>query len=273
MVSGRIHPGTHPVRYPGSRRIMDLGLKDRNALVVGASKGIGRQIALSLSNEGARITTIARSADLLESLDVELSQGGCTAHAYYQADVMREDPAELASRILIERGVFDIVVHSVGGSLVSRDPLGAVEEWHHAWMFNAGIAVAMNHVLIPPMVEQKHGRVIHVSSISAIMLRGNPLYASSKAFLNAYVTTAGRALAPSGVVMTAVMPGAVSFPGSYWDTHQKTDVARCEDFLRHHQAVQRFGTPDEIADVVTFLASDRASFMQAALVPVDGANM
>ena len=252
---------------------MDLGLRGKRALVVGASKGIGRQIAVSLSREGVSVTTIARSLDLLESLDVELAQDRQTSHTYYQADVMRQDPAGLASRILKERGVFDIVVHNVGGSLVSREPLGPVDQWQHAWMFNAGTAIAMNSVLVPPMVEQGHGRVIHVSSISAVMLRGNPLYASSKAFLNAYVTTVGRALAPTGVVMAAVMPGAVSFPGSYWNTYQKTDIPRCEDFLRHHQAASRFGTADEIADVVTFLASDRSSFMQAALVPVDGANM
>lgn len=252
---------------------MDLRLRGRSALVVGASKGIGRQIAISLGLEGVSVTTVARSSDLLHSLDIELRRQEHADHAFYQADVMSEDPAGLASRILTDRGAFDIVIHNVGGSLVSRDPLGSVGEWHHAWMFNAGVAIAMNHVLVPPMVERRYGRVIHVSSISAVMLRGNPLYASSKAFLNAYVTTVGRALAPSGVVMAAVMPGAVSFPGSYWDTHEKTDVARCDDFLRHHQAVLRFGTPDEIADVVTFLASDRASFMQAALVPVDGANM
>ena len=105
------------------------------------------------------------------------------------------------------------------------------------------------------------------------MLRGNPLYASAKAFLNAYVTTVGRAIASSGVVMSAVMPGAVAFPGSYWDQYQKTDIDRCEDFLKHHQAVGRFGTTKEIADMVLFLAGNQASFMQASIVPVDGANM
>lgn len=252
---------------------MELGLAGRNALVVGASKGIGREIAVALSREGARVTTIARSRELLESLELDLASSDGGPHAHYVADVVREDPAVLASRLLNEQGDFDIVIHSVGGSLVSRDPLSRIEDWHHAWMFNAGSAISMNGVLIPPMIARGYGRVIHVSSISAVMLRGNPLYASSKAFLNAYVTTVGRALANTGVVMAAVMPGAVSFPGSYWDHHQKTDPARCDDFLRHHQAAGRFGTPSEIADVVSFLSSERASFMQAALVPVDGANM
>jgi len=140
-------------------------------------------------------------------------------------------------------------------------------------MFNAGIAINMNNVLIQPMIDKGWGRVIHISSISAVMLRGNPLYASAKAFLNAYVTTVGRAIAATGVVMTAILPGAVAFPGSYWDQYTYTDPDRCKDFLKEHQAVNRFGTTKEIADVALFLAGEQASFMQAALIPVDGANM
>ena len=252
---------------------MELGLEGKNALVVGSSKGIGRSIALRLADEGARVTGVARSPELLTTLEDELVERSPMDHATIVADVMAEDAAALARSLVELRGAFDIVIHNVGGSLVSRDPLGIVDEWQQAWMFNAGSAISMNHVLLPPMVEQGWGRAVHISSISAVMLRGNPLYACAKAFLNAYVTTVGRSLASSGVVMTAVMPGAVTFSGSYWDTYQRTDPARCEDFLRHHQAAGRFGTTDEIANAVLFLASEQASFMQAAIVPVDGANM
>lgn len=252
---------------------MDLGIKDKNVLIVGASKGIGKSIALGFAQEGARVTTIARSEHLLDELDKEMKQRYATDHAYYVADVMESDSNQLARRLIEERNVFEIVVHNVGGSLVSRNALGTMEEWQYAWKFNAGVAIDMNNILIPPMIDRGWGRVIHISSISAVMLRGNPLYASAKAFLNAYVTTVGRTIASSGVVMSAVMPGAVAFPNSYWDQYTVTDPARCEDFLRHHQAANRFGTTKEIAEVVLFMASAQASFMQAALVPVDGANM
>lgn len=252
---------------------MDLGIKGKNVLIVGASKGIGKSITLGFAAEGARITTLARSEDLLKALHDEISGLSPLDHAYYVDDIMNEDANQVAQRILQERGTFDIVVHNVGGSLVSRNALGTLEEWEYAWKFNAGAAIAMNNALIPPMMEKGWGRVVHISSVSAVMLRGNPLYASAKAFLNAYVTTVGRTIASSGVVMSAVMPGAVSFPGSYWDKYQVEDPARCEDFLRHHQAANRFGTTKEIADVVLFMASEQASFMQTAIVPVDGANM
>ncbi|TVY07224.1 SDR family NAD(P)-dependent oxidoreductase [Paenibacillus cremeus] len=252
---------------------MNLGIKDKNVLVVGASKGIGRSIAISFAQEGARVTTISRSEELLVQLNEELKQTVDKDHAYYVADIMELNANQLARKLLKERGVFDIVVHNVGGSLVSRNALGTLDEWQYAWKFNAGVAIDMNNVLIQPMIDKGWGRVIHISSISAVMLRGNPLYASAKAFLNAYVTTVGRTIAATGVVMSAVMPGAVTFPGSYWDKFIVADPARCEDFLKHHQAANRFGAPKEIADVVLFMASEQASFMQAALVPVDGANM
>lgn len=252
---------------------MNLNIKDKNVLVVGASKGIGRAIAVTFAKEGALVTTIARNKELLVSLNEELERTNPVGHKYYVCDLMIIELTAFANTLLSERGPFDIIVQNVGGSLVSRNALGTLDEWEYAWKFNAGIAIALNNVLIPPMIERRWGRVIHISSISAQMLRGNPLYASAKAFLNAYVTTVGRTVAPSGVVMSAVMPGAVAFPGSYWDEYTRTDPERCNDFLRHHQAAGRFGTTKEIADVVLFMASEQASFMQSAIIPVDGANM
>lgn len=191
---------------------MDLGIKGKNVLIIGASKGIGKSIALGFAEEGARITTLARSEDLLITLHNDVSALSPLDHSWYVDDIMNEDANQVAQKILQERGTFDIVVHNVGGSLVSRNALGTLEEWEYAWKFNAGAAIAMNNALIPPMIEKGWGRVIHISSVSAVMLRGNPLYASAKAFLNAYVTTVGRSIAASGVVLSAVMPGAVSFP-------------------------------------------------------------
>jgi 3-oxoacyl-[acyl-carrier protein] reductase len=252
---------------------MDLSLNNKNVLIVGASKGIGKEIALAFAKKNAILTIIARSEELLEDLLCKLKSISGENHKYYTGDLMSADITSFANKLLEERSVFDVIVHNVGGSLVSRNALGRLEEWEYAWKFNAGIAIALNNVLIPPMIEKKWGRVIHISSISAQMLRGNPLYASAKAYLNAYVTTVGRTIASTGVVMSAVMPGAVAFPGSYWDEYMRTDPVRCNDFLRHHQAAGRFGTPKEIADVVLFMASEQASFMQSAIIPVAGANM
>ena len=252
---------------------MDLNIKGKNVLIVGASKGIGKGIALGFAAENAKVTAVARSKDLLEQLKNEAQAMGCERFDCVCKDIMNCDTKDFAASLIKEFGAYDIVVHNVGGSLISRNHLGGADDWNYALKFNAVAAIDMNSVLIPPMIDKHWGRVIHISSISAVMLRGNPLYASSKAFLNAYVTTVGRCLAKDGVVMSAVMPGAVAFENSYWDNYTRTDPARCEDFLRHHQAINRFGTPKEIADAVLFMASEQASFMPASLIPVDGANM
>lgn len=252
---------------------MELKIKEKRVLIVGASKGIGRSITLGFALEGAHIVAIARTQDLLQLLEKEALKNGALSFNTVAQDILECGTKEFAKSLINKYGVFDIVVHNVGGSLVSRDCLAGADEWNYALKFNAMAAIDMNHVLIPPMIKRQYGRIIHISSISAIMLRGNPLYASSKAFLNAYVTTVGRQLAPSGVVMCSVMPGAVSFPGSYWDNFIKEKHPRVEDFLRHHQAINRFGEPEEIANMVLFLASEKASFMAAANIPVDGANM
>lgn len=252
---------------------MDLGLQGKNVLVVGASKGIGRGIVMGFAEEGCRIVAIARSEGLLQEVRQDALDHGAASFSYVVKDIMECDTKELADSLLEEFGVFDIVVHNVGGSLISRNHLGGAEDWNYALKFNAIAAIDMNSRLIPPMVERGSGRVIHISSISAIMLRGNPLYASAKAFLNAYVTAVGRQLAPTGVLLCSVMPGAVAFEGSYWDKFIKDGHPRVDDFLRHHQAANRFGTPEEIANAVVFMASNKSSFMQATNIPVDGANM
>lgn len=252
---------------------MELGLKNKNVLIVGASKGIGRGIVMGFAEEGCRIVAVARSAELLEDVKVEaLSKGAASVETVVQ-DIMECDTQAFADDLMEHYGVFDVVVHNVGGSLISRNHLGGADDWNYALKFNAVAAIDMNSKLIPPMVDRGYGRVIHISSISAVMLRGNPLYASAKAFLNAYVTTVGRQLAPTGVLLCSVMPGAVAFEGSYWDKFVKEGHPRVEDFLRHHQAANRFGAPEEIANAVVFMASDKSSFMQATNIPVDGANM
>lgn len=252
---------------------MELNLKNKKVLVIGASKGIGRGIVNGFAKENANLIIVARTEELLQEVQKEALENGAESCTYIVEDIMACDTKAFAKKLLAQYGDFDVVIHNVGGSLVSRDHLAGAEEWEYALKFNALASIDMNSVLIPPMVERGYGRVIHISSISAVMLRGNPLYASAKAFLNAYVTTVGRQLAPTGVLLCSIMPGAVAFPGSYWDKFVKEGHPRVKDFLRHHQAVNRFGTPEEIANAVVFMASDKSSFMQAANIPVDGANM
>ena len=246
----------------------------RNVLVVGSSKGIGREVALEFSKEKDNIVSIARSKELLKSLEKECMNLGASSFNYEVMDITLDNRKEFTKQLLDKYGHFDVVVHCVGTSLVSRDINGGYEDWEEALRINALAAIDMNGVIIPHMIENNiKGHIIHISSISGYYLRGNPLYASSKAFLNAYVTTAGRELASKGITINAVMPGAVTFEGSYWDKLIKDNDPKCNDFLRHHQAIGRFGCPRDIVPLVVFLASDKSTFMPGAVIDISGGNM
>jgi 3-oxoacyl-[acyl-carrier protein] reductase len=252
---------------------MELNLKNKSVLVVGASKGIGKAIALGFAAEGSKLVIIARSKDIIEGVKKECLKVGAASCEAMVADITKE-PRKVAETCLKKFESFDVVVHCVGTSLVPRDIFGSEEDYLTALNENALASIQMNAVLIPDMISKGiKGHVVHVSSISAINLRGNPLYASSKAFLNAYVTSAGRQVAPKGICLNSVMPGAVTFPGGYWDAAIQAKEPKVQDFLSHHQAVGRFGEADEIANLVLFLASDKSSFIVASNLPIDGGAM
>jgi 3-oxoacyl-[acyl-carrier protein] reductase len=195
-------------------------------------------------------------------------------HSFFAIDLMADGAPTKAVKLLTEQnGPFDIVIHSVGGTLDIKDPLAAMEKWYQVWRFNAGIAIEINSLVIPPMQKQKWGRIIHVSSISAESVRGATPYAAAKAYVNAYVKGLGRTLAQDGIVISALMPGAFIAPGGDWEKKIKNNPNILNDFLRHHQAVGRLGTPEEIAPFAVFMASKQVTFAQGALIPIDGGTM
>jgi len=252
---------------------MDLGIRDKRVLITGASQGIGHACALAFAAEACRVTIIARRNDTLQAV-VEEMGGTAAGHEYLATDLMgRNAGTEAAVNLLRSGDPFDIVVHNVGGTLELKDPLAPAEMWNRVWHYNVGIAIDMNAELVPPMIERQWGRVIHISSISAESMRGSAPYGAAKAYLNAYVKGLGRAVAPSGVVVSAVMPGAIWSEGGHWDRARKERPGIEADFLRHHHAIGRLGTAEEIAPTVLFMASKHVTFAPAAIVPLDGGTM
>ena len=253
---------------------MELNLKGKKVLILGASKGIGRAVAETIAKEGTSIVALARSKELLEEVKKVSLDNGASSFSYEICDVTKDDMVVFAKNLIGKYGHFDIVVHCVGTSLTSRDALATKSSWLDALNINALHAIDVNSVILKDMIENKiKGHVIHVSSISGNHLRGNPLYASSKAFLNAYITSVGREVAKYGIVLNGVMPGAVSFKDSYWELAQKQHDPKVNDFIRHHQAIGRFGTTEEIANLIVFLVSNLASFTTGDVLPVDGGTM
>ena len=252
---------------------MDLGIDGKKALVTGASQGLGRTIALDFAKVGCKVAVVARRADKLDQLVTEMG-GEKRGHSFCAANLLDDGgPTRAVKKMTSRNGHFDIVVHNVGGTLNVKSALSPVEEWCRVWRFNVGIAIEINALVIPPMQAQQWGRVVHISSISAESARGSAPYAASKAYLNTYARGLGRAVAPTGVVVSALMPGAFISEGGHWDNVRQNNPDMMADFLRHHHGIGRLGTPDEISPFVLFMASQFVTFATAAVIPIDGGTM
>ncbi len=251
---------------------MHLELEGKSALVVGASRGLGRAIALSLAKEGAQVGVVARNqADLL-SLLAEMG-GEVKGHWSQVKDLVPDHaPRELVETIQSHGKQIDIIIHNLGGTLGIRDPFCSVSEWRSVWRLNLEIATDLNRYLIPSMQQRKWGRVVHISSIAATLSRGALAYCTVKAALNAYTKNLGCTVAPDGVVVTAIMPGAIRSPGSHWDQVAQENPDRVQNYLDQRIAIKRFATLDEISDFVIFLCSEKASFCTGTILPIDGGS-
>lgn len=247
---------------------MDLGISNKLALVTGASKGIGRAIALQLAREGARIIGVARSAEALEALSAELSGQG---HHMIVSDLTLQGASTLlASEIAQNIGPIEIVVHNLGGSHGVFDPFSSSADWARVWQFNVGISHELNRLVIPGMTDRKWGRVIHLSTLSTRTFNGYAPYVAAKTALNGYVKTMNRTVAKHNVIISAVAPGAIYSEGRHFAKLTKENPAALESYFDEHLPTRRLGRAEDVAAAVAFLASEQASFMAGAIVGVDG---
>jgi len=247
---------------------MDLGLQSRVALVTGATRGLGLAIASRLAAEGANLVLASRSdaSDVIAELPDSTGN-----HVSFQANLdSREGCQSLLDFLAGEKISPDVIVNNVGGNLELKDPLMGPEDFWKIMEHNLQSSLVLNAALIPDMVKRRWGRVCHVSSISSLENQGVPAYSSAKAAMNAYIRGVGRYLAPSNVILTGVLPGAVFTEGGYWDQEMKRDPERVKNYIEDRMAIRRFGKPSEIADLVAFLVSDLSSFMVGSLVLADG---
>ncbi len=250
---------------------MNLGLTGKKVIVTGAGRGIGQAIALCLAKEGALVAVVSRTASDIEKLVVDIG-GSDKGHMGVVMDLEPDGAPEKLVQTLKEGGFspIDIAVHNLGGTLDIKDPFCSIADWRRIYRFNFEIPVELNNILVPDMQARKWGRVVHISSISAMENHGPVTYCSIKAALTAYSRSLGGVVAPDGVVVSAILPGAVFTENGYWDITSKENPEHVEKFLTERQRIGRFGTTSEIGNYVTFLCSELASFNTGSIVPVDG---
>lgn len=245
---------------------MEQSLAGRHALVTGASRGIGRSIALSLASAGANLTLVARNEDALNSLAADIKNLGSAAHVIV-ADLASADSAEEIASAL-EFDELHVLVNNAGGnSFMSPVQSMRLSGWRKTLNLNLDSVVALTQALIPRLINSGNGSIINVSSVAG--LNGSPLmshYGAAKAALISFSRSLALELAHQGVRVNSLVPG--------WIDTDLTDFLRAskesEQGALARVPMARWGKPEEIAAAALFLASDSSSFMTGQELVVDG---
>jgi 3-oxoacyl-[acyl-carrier protein] reductase len=248
---------------------MDLGLRNRVAIVTGSSRGLGKATATALAHEGARVVLNGRTEQTLNDTADEIRAAGGVVEAV-AADVTTEAGCQqLVDVALHAFGQVDILVNNAGGSaranLMSPD-----DDWSAAidWMFWPSLR--LSRMVAPAMRQRRSGVIIMISSIYGRELGGGGSYQVVKSAQLSLAKTLAKELAPDNVRVLTVAPGSISFPGGGWARRQQEDPEGMARFVAQDMPLGRFGRAEEVGDVVAFLSSDRASLVTGACVPVDG---
>jgi 3-oxoacyl-[acyl-carrier protein] reductase len=243
---------------------MDLGIDGRVALVMGASRGIGRAVAEELASEGAQVAIAGRS---LERLEPVVGATGATAFVHDNNDL--DGIGALVGAIGSALGPIEILVTNTGGPPANADPLGfSREEWEQAYRTLVLAPLELITATLPPMRRGGYGRIVNIGSYSvrepipALMLSNSHRSATLAAF-----KTLARDVAGDGVTINTVLPGRIATERIFELGGGREEAERS---ARGEVPLGRLGTPAELAAAVTFLCSARASYITGTALLVDG---
>lgn len=254
---------------------MDLGLRDKVAIVTGSSRGLGLAAAGALAAEGCRVCMCARTEPRLREAEKEIAAaaGGPDRVLAVAADISQPDGAQqVVDRTVSTFGGIDILVNNVGaaggGTLLDTTD----EQWQEAIDQTLFPAIRMSRLAVPHMQRRGGGVIVIIASIYGREAGGRMTYNAVKAAEISLAKSLAQQLAPSNIRVNSVSPGSILFEGGSWWRRQQADPAGIAEFVMRELPFGRFGTPEEVGAVVAFLCSSRASWISGTSIVVDGAQ-
>ena len=251
---------------------MDLGLKDKVAIVTGGTQGIGRATALRLAAEGASVVIAARGPDLLERVAAEIRAAGGRVAAV-QADVSRaDDCARLVAEAVKAFGRLDILVNNAGTSATGEFESVTDETWQADFELKLFAAIRLARLAIPHMKRQGGGRIVNVTNIGAKQPRAKSMPTTvTRAAGLAFTKALSQEFAPQQILVNTVCIGSVR-AGQHERKAGKAGIAVEKLYADMGKDIPlgRVGRAEEVANVIAFLASDAASFVTGTSINLDG---
>ncbi len=252
---------------------MDLKLTDKIALITGSSRGIGLATAKAFATEGCRLVLSARSTEQLTEAETGLRASGVSVVSRV-ADVSQPEEAEsLVQAAVTGFGGIDILVNNVGGGGGgARIADSTDEDWRTAMERNLIQTVRMMRLALPHMKGRSGASVINVASISgwSAQLAMSGQYGAAKAALIFDTERWALEFVPHEIRVNTVSPGSILVDGNGWDRYRIANPDYFDDYVRHGFPMGRLGTAEEVADVIAFIASPRAHWINGRNIAVDG---
>jgi 3-oxoacyl-[acyl-carrier protein] reductase len=244
---------------------LNVDLAGQVALVTGASRGLGRAIAIALGKSGAKVACAARDTSKLAETVGAIQQAGGVAEAFACDVTKGESVTQVVDQVIEKYSKLDILVNNAGITKDTLFPRMSDEQWDDVINTNLRGAFLFMRAVTRPMMQARYGRVINISSVSGLM--GNPgqaNYSASKAALIGMTRTVAKELASRKITVNCVAPGFIA--------SEMTAALgpALEEEVKKRVPAKRLGTADEVADAVLFLAAPASGFITGQCLVVDG---
>lgn len=235
-------------------------------LITGASKGLGKAIAKAFEKEGARLILAARSIDKLNEL--KSSFDNPEIHITHELDLLKDKSISSFIR-KIEGSQIDVIIHSAGGSIGFKDSLIKLDDFRKVMMLNILSSAELNRCLLPSMINNNKGNVIHIGSIVSTEARASVAYNSAKAALAGYVKSIGREMSNHGVIVSGILPGAFYGDENAMYRYEKFNLKEYKKFVKALPE-ERMPLAEEYIPTVKILADPSSKVMSGSLISMDG---